>query len=154
MFVGGFAEYGQAYPHVLNNNSHRSPRGIPEIEISESYLTAQQEEEINKKRNKGGKRKIPFLQKKKKNQLPKVLSGSRETLGGEVGYDDDDDDDGMSDITTYEEGIPVAFEGLKINNDDADEDEDSSNTNIKLFTYHPNPCERFYQKSSDKLLDQ
>lgn len=108
---GGYVEYGQAYPHVLNNNQRLPPRGIPETEISESYLTAPEEEEINKKKNKNNRRKIPFLQKKKKNQSSNNSLEQTETGTAEIGFAEDDDD-----ITTYDEGLPINFEGLNISN--------------------------------------
>eukprot|EP00794_Sanderia_malayensis_P020398 gene20398-22411_t len=119
---GGYVEYGQTYhPHVSSSNLRSSPRAISEVDISESYLTPQEREEITKKKHKGSKLKIPFLQKKKKNQSALVSADKRTTTHSrQVGYneddEDDDDDDETEDITTYDEGIPVAFEGLKISN--------------------------------------
>ena len=97
-------------------------RGISEIDISESYLTDRDEQEINQKKldadklNKSSRRKIPFLQKKKKPQSQSSTTEQR-NLGDIVGtdVDGDDDDDDISDITTYDEGIPVVYEGLKKN---------------------------------------
>ena len=90
-----------------------SPRGIPPLEVSESYLSPQDEEKLHKKQNKVSRRKLPFLQKKNKSALNSSLTeirGSDNNVSG-LSYNDDDDDD-ISDITTYAEGMPVSFEGL------------------------------------------
>ena len=121
--IGGYIEYGRVYNH--NNNSTIAPRGISEVDISESYFSERDAQEMNQKRidfeksNKAGRRKIPFLQKKKKSPSLSAAQEQRNPNVDTMGYndnDDDDNDDGISDITTYAEGMPVVYEGHKKSN--------------------------------------
>eukprot|EP00112_Aurelia_sp_Birch-Aquarium-sp1_P004035 Seg1455.6 transcript_id=Seg1455.6/GoldUCD/mRNA.D3Y31 product="Protein salvador 1" protein_id=Seg1455.6/GoldUCD/D3Y31 len=120
---GGFIEYGRVYNH--NNNSTIAPRGISEVDISESYFSERDEQELNQRRidseksNKSSRRIIPFLQKKKKGPSQSAAQLQRGPNVDVMGYNDNDEndnDDGISDITTYAEGMPVVYEGHKKTN--------------------------------------
>lgn len=112
---GAYVEYKRDYGF--------SPRGISETDISESYLSERDEEEINQRRqdierlSKSSGRKIPFLQKKNRD-LGGSFPPERQTVFGAdlVGDDENDDEqDDISEITTYNEGVPIAYDSIKKN---------------------------------------
>ena len=104
-----------AYMHPSNQASSWQ-QGISEIDISESYLSERDEQEMSKKGqdidklNKSNRRKIPFLQKKKKETGQNFASEHRITGGSNIDEDNEEENDDISDITTYNEGIPIAYE--------------------------------------------
>lgn len=116
-FSGGYADYKRDYEYIQPSNYTFSPRGISETDISESYLSERDEQEISQKRqdfdklNKSNRRKIPFLQKKRKDTGTSFAGERQGGFGADdVGSDNEEENDDISDITTYNEGIPVAFE--------------------------------------------
>jgi len=116
---GGYVDYKQGVGYQQRNYFMPSQRGISEKDISESYLSERDEKEINLRKqeidklNKSSRRKIPFLLKKKKETGADFTADSNLSSRPSTGEgNEEEDNDEIGEITTYSEGIPIAYENV------------------------------------------